>query len=109
MFAFFFLMIRQPPKPTPFPSTPLSRPRAAAATAEGNRARHQDDSGIQEGKNAALHHASIESSRGPDSSSAQRCSVRRRRRSDRKSTRLNSSHQIISYAVFCLKKKTRTP
>src|SRR5438552_9143449 len=29
----------------------------------------------------------------------------RRRRRDRKSTRLNSSHQIISYAVFCLKKK----
>src|SRR5207244_12122464 len=28
-------------------------------------------------------------------------------RRDRKSTRLNSSHQIISYAVFCLKKKTR--
>src|SRR2546430_8379240 len=30
----------------------------------------------------------------------------RRRRSDRKSTRLNSSHSQISYAVFCLKKKT---
>src|SRR5947208_10660331 len=29
-------------------------------------------------------------------------------RSDRKSTRLNSSHQIISYAVFCLKKKKTT-
>src|SRR5258708_31546344 len=29
-------------------------------------------------------------------------------RADRKSTRLNSSHQIISYAVFCLKKKKRT-
>src|SRR5256885_12535979 len=28
---------------------------------------------------------------------------------DRKSTRLNSSHLVISYAVFCLKKKTRTP
>src|SRR5437763_3538405 len=28
---------------------------------------------------------------------------------DRKSTRLNSSHRCISYAVFCLKKKTRTP
>src|SRR5438552_11794196 len=28
---------------------------------------------------------------------------------DRKSTRLNSSHQIISYAVFCLKKKNNTP
>src|SRR5438552_7147480 len=31
----------------------------------------------------------------------------RRRRKDRKSTRLNSSHQIISYAVFCLKKKKK--
>src|SRR5258708_29362959 len=30
-------------------------------------------------------------------------------RPDRKSTRLNSSHQIISYAVFCLKKKTKNP
>src|SRR5437762_4337921 len=30
------------------------------------------------------------------------------RSSDRKSTRLNSSHRCISYAVFCLKKKTRT-
>src|SRR5258708_9507761 len=34
-----------------------------------------------------------------------RSRVRSRRASDRKSTRLNSSHQIISYAVFCLKKK----
>src|SRR5258708_20831206 len=33
-------------------------------------------------------------------------SGRRRQIRDRKSTRLNSSHQIISYAVFCLKKKT---
>src|SRR5207244_12214659 len=32
----------------------------------------------------------------------------RRARADRKSTRLNSSHQIISYAVFCLKKKKKT-
>src|SRR5438552_10097810 len=30
-------------------------------------------------------------------------------RADRKSTRLNSSHQIISYAVFCLKKKNKKP
>src|SRR5438552_12536672 len=34
--------------------------------------------------------------------------VRPRPLLDRKSTRLNSSHQIISYAVFCLKKKKRT-
>src|SRR5256885_9377995 len=33
----------------------------------------------------------------------------RRRRQDRKSTRLNSSHLVISYAVFCLKKKKHTP
>src|SRR5258708_24305045 len=33
----------------------------------------------------------------------------RTRVQDRKSTRLNSSHQIISYAVFCLKKKKRNP
>src|SRR5258708_15334261 len=32
-----------------------------------------------------------------------------RRQEDRKSTRLNSSHQIISYAVFCLKKKKKKP
>src|SRR5258708_27673091 len=32
-----------------------------------------------------------------------------RRKADRKSTRLNSSHQIISYAVFCLKKKKKLP
>src|SRR5258708_33827841 len=34
-----------------------------------------------------------------------RCATTRRWTGDRKSTRLNSSHQIISYAVFCLKKK----
>src|SRR5438034_10179255 len=34
-------------------------------------------------------------------------SVRNARQPDRKSTRLNSSHTVISYAVFCLKKKTQ--
>src|SRR2546426_4328017 len=33
------------------------------------------------------------------------CGLRRQRHEDRKSTRLNSSHLVISYAVFCLKKK----
>src|SRR5258708_16222685 len=37
---------------------------------------------------------------------ARRLDERPARQEDRKSTRLNSSHQIISYAVFCLKKKT---
>src|SRR3989454_4806196 len=41
---------------------------------------------------------------GPDSARPPR-RVSRTRRTDRKSTRLNSSHLVISYAVFCLKKK----
>src|SRR2546430_9927414 len=46
------------------------------------------------------------SSRGSSSGSAWACSPTcRRTRPDRKSTRLNSSHSQISYAVFCLKKK----
>src|SRR5256885_5933822 len=48
------------------------------------------------------------SSRGTRESRGRSPSWRsRNRRQDRKSTRLNSSHLVISYAVFCLKKKTR--
>src|SRR5258708_13129241 len=79
-------MIRRPPRSTLFPYTTLFRshralPRAAAS--------HDD--------------------RRSTPISRERCPPSREigvdRRSDRKSTRLNSSHQIISYAVFCLKKK----
>src|SRR5258708_8848929 len=45
---------------------------------------------------------------GSRTSSSSRARIPRARWSDRKSTRLNSSHQIISYAVFCLKKKKNT-
>src|SRR5256885_10896899 len=45
--------------------------------------------------------------RGPPGTSARRSGGRSGR--DRKSTRLNSSHLVISYAVFCLKKKRRLP
>src|SRR5258708_28905198 len=87
-FAFFFLMIRRPPRSTLFPYTTLFRSwddvladLAVAATARGHdgqvRARTADAAAWFGG------HWRI----------------------DRKSTRLNSSHQIISYAVFCLKKK----
>src|SRR6266496_2951466 len=43
----------------------------------------------------------------PTATSCRRCRPTRPRRSDRKSTRLNSSHVEISYAVFCLKKKKK--
>src|SRR5258708_19338903 len=78
--CFFFLMIRRPPRSTLFPYTTLFRSYRDAQTGTGRRAR--------------LHGQSRE---------ARASSVPPR---DRKSTRLNSSHQIISYAVFCLKKKT---
>src|SRR5258708_27033819 len=82
---FFFLMIRRPPRSTPFPtrrSSDLSRSPARPVFA---RSRQRD----------RTHRRKDPPGGG--------CS--RAKTGDRKSTRLNSSHQIISYAVFCLKKK----
>src|SRR2546422_5121625 len=81
-FFFFFLMIRRPPRSTLFPYTTLFRSLAEAGTASG------DDG-----------HLVLE----PHLASGQVLE-----RADRKSTRLNSSHGYISYAVFCLKKKKNT-
>src|SRR5258708_21197910 len=94
MFPFFFLMIRRPPRSTLFPYTTLFRSVVAHVDAWG-RDRHNghiDSSLVHEGQ----HHL-LGPVRGLDAAD----------RIDRKSTRLNSSHQIISYAVFCLKKKNR--
>src|SRR5215208_7388636 len=78
---FFFLMIRRPPRSTLFPYTTLFR--SAGPPRRGARFRP------------------------PAPSAARR--VEPPQPEDRKSTRLNSSHVAISYAVFCLKKKTETP
>src|SRR5438552_8998302 len=72
-------MIRRPPRSTLFPYTTLFRSRALALA-------QREDGAVRVGENLDLDVA--------------------RTLEDRKSTRLNSSHQIISYAVFCLKKKT---
>src|SRR5215470_18160699 len=80
-FFFFFLMIRRPPRSTLFPYTTLFRSasdRGPVAFGGAAGSRPAADQGGDRG---------------------------RRRRRDRKSTRLNSSHGSISYAVFCLKKK----
>src|SRR5262245_64625617 len=77
--AFFFLMIRPPPRSTLFPYTTLFR--------SPGRCR----------RGAPSHGRGPRSPPGP-----------RARDPDRKSTRLNSSHLGISYAVFCLKKKKKT-
>src|SRR5947209_10531952 len=83
-FCFFFLMIRRPPRSTLFPYTTLFRSVVRA----GREYRPLD---LARGQRPAR--------RRDDPARA------RRRPQDRKSTRLNSSHANISYAVFCLKKK----
>src|SRR2546426_4357804 len=75
-------MIRRPPRSTLFPYTTLFRSRFVRGERRRLRAvRRSDIDGMH-----AVH--------------------QRMGRPDRKSTRLNSSHLVISYAVFCLKKKT---
>src|SRR2546430_17358913 len=80
LFLFFFLMIRRPPRSTLFPYTTLFRSFP-----------FQDPTlfrGLEEYAELLTDPSSL-------------------RKRDRKSTRLNSSHSQISYAVFCLKKKKK--
>src|SRR5690349_21965388 len=83
-------MIRPPPRSTLFPYTTLFRSR---------RSRRAADVHEQDGRSGAARDAEA----GPPAAAATG-----RAGADRKSTRLNSSHVEISYAVFCLKKKKRT-
>src|SRR5256885_16705362 len=79
-FFFFFLMIRRPPRSTLFPYTTLFRsPGSAGIDAVESNVAFCDALGFE----------------------TMLANV------DRKSTRLNSSHLVISYAVFCLKKKKK--
>src|SRR5205085_10275274 len=81
--SFFFLMIRRPPRSTLFPYTTLFRSLFPG-----------------------LYERPLHNGRGR----SQTARVRQRHAADqrdRKSTRLNSSHSQISYAVFCLKKKKK--
>src|SRR5687768_18542712 len=82
----FFLMIRLPPRSTLFPYTTLFRSTHAVifALVDSTQTRCAREALLSSGPLCA----------GPDI--------------DRKSTRLNSSHGYISYAVFCLKKKKNT-
>src|SRR3712207_6915221 len=98
-------MIRRPPRSTLFPYTTLFRSALRAAHAGGARlmsicsgAFVLAATGLLDGRTATTHwmYADLLAERHP----AIRVDPR-----DRKSTRLNSSHANISYAVFCLKKK----
>src|SRR5690349_23238734 len=77
-------MIRRPPRSTLFPYTTLFRSESGGAQRLDRRAARHDGN------------ADLDPPRR-----------RRHRHQDRKSTRLNSSHVEISYAVFCLKKKKK--
>src|SRR2546430_12199366 len=81
--AFFFLMIRRPPRSTLFPYTTLFRSAGAAGQSGACFVRSRRLGYVDQYFPCELHLYD----------------------GDRKSTRLNSSHSQISYAVFCLKKK----
>src|SRR5258708_14860456 len=97
-------MIRRPPRSTLFPYTTLFRSQHTV-----------DQLLLVDGVGEGLSHPLVREARVLQVETEIRIAVVRelvlvevlleRRYTDRKSTRLNSSHQIISYAVFCLKKK----
>src|SRR5256885_4123313 len=78
-------MIRRPPRSTLFPYTTLFRSSKTVLKQKTKQKKNKDKH-----KKQHLHFGRL------------------RRAEDRKSTRLNSSHLVISYAVFCLKKKKKT-
>src|SRR5437867_7931554 len=91
-------MIPRPPRSTLFPYTTLFRSRLRLVNLKGFEiARDDPDAEILRRRRAWLQKRRA---RWNQVSS-------RRERADRKSTRLNSSHRTISYAVFCLKKKKK--
>src|SRR5687768_17846296 len=87
---FFFLMIRRPPRSTLFPYTTLFRsPISPGETLDGRLS----ESDTEEADGSFREEWTFRGEAGETL--------------DRKSTRLNSSHGYISYAVFCLKKKKK--
>src|SRR2546422_6260705 len=93
-------MIRRPPRSTLFPYTTLFRSLVPGRDQAGEPARFRQE-------HHSEHDRQIQGVRLPLSRQEPETECLLARRRDRKSTRLNSSHGYISYAVFCLKKKTR--
>src|SRR3712207_9563853 len=93
--VFFFLMIRRPPRSTLFPYTTLFRsyPRVGNFGGRGKMDKCTYCAAGPQQDNSRAEYLQYGSNRIAEG--------------DRKSTRLNSSHANISYAVFCLKKKKK--
>src|SRR3712207_8136647 len=98
LLCFFFLMIRRPPRSTLFPYTTLFRSAATSGPAiseEEHEVVLREEEPVVEKRAVPRERVRLDTETVTE---------------DRKSTRLNSSHANISYAVFCLKKKnTHTP
>src|SRR3712207_7793383 len=89
-------MIRRPPRSTLFPYTTLFRSQLGhARRPRGPLRQHRQDHVLEVAQAGVTLELGVEGGR--------------EQRQDRKSTRLNSSHANISYAVFCLKKKKKKP
>src|SRR5690554_7470324 len=95
MFLFFFLMIRRPPRSTLFPYTTLFRSASGDGEQQVEGPSRDARGGVRRTGTGGLCRGHVLYPALPG----------RRLSRDRKSTRLNSSHVRISYAVFCLKKK----
>src|SRR5256885_17217293 len=94
--SFFFLMIRRPPRSTLFPYTTLFR-SVVVTDLSAVKALERNQRRVEHFAIMARFYAGIAHEiRNPLAAISNL---------DRKSTRLNSSHLVISYAVFCLKKK----
>src|SRR5690606_41394706 len=98
---------RRPPSPTPFPYTTLfrSRHRALLERRQGGRAAVQALHGLRQASLLPARAVPLLHGRHRMGGRQRQRHHLQRQREDRKSTRLNSSHVKISYAVFCLKKK----
>src|SRR5207302_8760403 len=91
IFFFFFLLLLPPPRSTLFPYTTLFRSIRAGSSSYPAGSRAAPATGTIRAKTRARRAHQLHAQPRPD----------------RKSTRLNSSHVKISYAVFCLKKKNK--
>src|SRR5256885_10165122 len=93
-------MIRRPPRSTLFPYTTLFRSPAVGST------KMRLDISDRSAHNGSANPFTLSNAIGCHETSIGGSTDRNAVAKDRKSTRLNSSHLVISYAVFCLKKKT---
>src|SRR3712207_6922107 len=101
---FFFVMIRRPPRSTLFPYTTLFRSQHEHPAPVGRVGRDVEQRRLADaGRAGEQQHAAVMADGVEEV--GQQSDVGGAPDQDRKSTRLNSSHANISYAVFCLKKQ----